>query len=447
MRIGIRVAAAGRDGEVRIHGAAVSADGVLRPLTARDGRLGEEPGYVASTWSQSLGKMLRDAQRYDGGEGIDAVVFDVTEVLTQRDQRPIVIRIAPRAPVDDAHALHSAFGAAAPAMVIDLPGGHTTLGQELVELKTVSLRRMLPTIGPGRSYVITAVGALADPSHENRVADLLYEIASPSSVEVSHQFYGTAFDMRERTSLHNLALRDGAENLSVALGLALEELLPNATPFVTQNDGGVVPLARLSSGPVHSLYSDAAIAMIGAAALAHVLEGDVIACVNGEVRRAMIVSGVPTAASFGEKFEGVRLATQTARLVPFHADAGEAAGFSADALVRDVEGRVEVEHAGVGDRAEVDAFAGDLVAIGAACAPLAAWENRIITIRDAGDSRGALSDAEAQVKGELLAYGAVPEAIRILESRVVTTAYENSRIASVRVRGIAVTSPEIRTIA
>ena len=198
---------------------------------------------------------------------------------------------------------------------------------------------------------------------------------------------------------------------------------------------------------MHSLYADAAIAMIGAAALAHVLEGDVIACVNGEVRRAMIVSGVPTAASFGEKFEGVRLATQTARLVAVHNDVGDAAGFGADALVRDLEGRVEVEHSGFGDRAEVDDFAGDLVAIGAAFAPLAAWENRIITIRDAGDSRGALADAEAQVKGELLAYGAVPEAIRILESRVVTTAYENSRIASVRVRGIAATSPEIRTIA
>lgn len=447
MRIGIRVAAPGPDGEVRIHGAAMSSAGVLRPLAVRSGWLGDEPAHVASTWSQSLGKMLRDAQRHDGGDGIESVVFDVTEVLTQRDERPIVIRIAPRAPVDDAHALHSAFGAAAPAMVIDLPGGHTTLGQELVELKTTPLRRLLPAIGPGRSYVITAVGALADPSHENRVADLLYEIASPSSVEVSHQFYGTAFDMRERTSLHNLALRDGAESLSVALGLALEELLPNATLFVTQNDGGVVPLARLSSGPVHSLYADAAIAMIGAAALAHIIDGDVIACVSGEVRRAMIVSGVPTAASFGEKFEGVRLATQTARLVPIRNDADDASGFSADALVRGLDGRVEVEHAGAGDRVELDAFAGDLVAIGAACAPLAAWENRIITIRDAGDSRGALLDAEAQVKGELLAYGATPETIRILESRVVTTAYENSRIASVRVRGIAVTSPEIRTIA
>lgn len=441
------MATPGQQGEVRIHGAAISAAGVLRPLAARDGMLGEEPAHVASTWSRCIAGMLRDVQRHDGGEGIEAVIFDVTEVLTQRDERPIVIRIAPRAPVDDAHALRSAFGAAAPSMVIDLPGGHTTLGQELVELKTTPLRRMLPAIGPGRSYVITAVGALADPSHENRVADLLYEIASPSSVEVSHQFYGTAFDVRERTSLHNLALRDGAESLSVALGLALEELLPSATLFVTQNDGGVVPLARLSSGPVHSLYADAAIAMIGAAALAHVVDGDVIACVRGKVRRSMIVSGVPTAASFGEKSEGVRLATQTARLVPFRHDAGDAAGFGADALVRDFEGRVAVERDGVGDLAELDDFDGDLVAIGAACAPLAAWENRIITIRDAGDSRGALADAEAQVKGELLAYGATPEAIRILESRVVTTAYENSRIASVRVRGIAVTSPEIRSIA
>lgn len=306
-------------------------------------------------------------------------------------------------------------------------------GEELVSLELGPLAEFCAQAEPGLDYVVTEVGALSASEHEERVADYLFEHAAPRRVELSHEFFGQGFGTREHSASVNNSLRDAAEAFGEAAGLICEDVVPDARLYVVQNDGGAAPISRLALAPVHSLHSMAATAMIGAAALTDRSEGQVALLAPEHRVTATMKRGVLTVDPYQRSENGTLLATQTARVQP-----------ATSVMVQSLGDEVAVVCLPEADTSDLDPGRGfkveeglDVVALGAALAPLADWVNRVITIRGGQDPTPHLEEAEALVSARLLAQGAAPDTIEIVESRFATTAYENSLIASVRVRGIS----------
>lgn len=362
-----------------------------------------------------------------------AIVFEVSSALRLRDDdRAIAIRIAPRPPVDPSHELRGFPAGSPPPEIVHIGGGHTTLGDELAPLDTASLEDVARSVAPGRRYVITATGSRASRRHEELAAQIILAHARPASIGYSHVFASTSFAVRERTALLNSALETRASSLATALALVSEELVPLARLSVTTNDGGRVPLARLSVSPVHSAFSGSPTELIGAAVLCGTDSARIVVQADDAAFLGEVVAGVPTIAPQRRDEHGGLLATQSANLL----------SPAAARLARGGDPPLRVSYGTLAGTADADDPSArhtelDLRALGAACAPLADWANRVVRVGSAGDMEQALSAARARVGARLVAFGALPSEVRIVESHLVATTYQHPNVVSVRVRGVA----------
>ncbi|WP_449276969.1 hypothetical protein [Leucobacter sp. GX24907] len=421
MRIGVRV-----------------SEHELVGITVGAGRIGREHRTPRS------GISLLDAYRTlltsllaDAPSPPDLIVFDVCDAFVEQDRTPITaIRIAPRPPIDPSHELiASPFHDVQPE-IVHIRGGHTTLGDELAPLDIAALERFAEMTAPGRRYVITSVGARVSPEHEERAGEVLLARADPASIDYSHVFASNSFAVRERTAQLNSAQQQAANSLATAFALVSESLAPLARLYVTTNDGGRIPLTRLPLAPVHSLFSAHPTELIGAAALCRIEQGRIVVSRPDETFLGEIVSGVPTVVPQHRDTQEMLLATQTANTPPLstylHSGQGDppllvTSGHHLDAEAPDAISTLD-------PRVTTDL---DLRALGAACTPIADWANRVVRVSNADDMEQALTAARARVGARLVAFGALPAQVRILESRLVATTYEHPNVVSVRVRGIA----------
>lgn len=381
-------------------GVAVSHGGVITQ------RLSPARGTVGGSVGRVLRGLLSSATPAPGE--VLRVIVDVSAVLRpDRQERTTVLRIAPRRPVDEAHWAAHELGQAFPMAVFHAAGGHTILGEELVPLDVEAIVQQAGRSPRGCRYVITAVGSRVNPAHELRAGQILLDHVEPASIEYGHRFANGAIAVRERTALTNSSLLGRAEGLGTSLALTVGRVVPRARVFVTTNDGGCTPLARLSLTPVHSMYAGSPTELIGAAALALVDEGRfILSSVNGSLV-GEIREGVPAVVPVYQDADGRRIATQWANLRPAPAD-------SMPILSE-----------------------WDLRAVGAACAPLSDWVVRLINVNNVTEMNQALAAARTRVSARLVSFGASPSQTRILESRVIATAYQHPRVVSVQVRGVA----------
>ncbi len=432
MRVGVRIT------ESLMSGVYVRSDG-------RHGmhRMDVDGEAIPAAFDRLLTRLIRDARQdatveagtaagvdqvvaHAGSEQISTLTVDVSALLTPRPEPVTVVRIAPRPPVDRAHELRDGEAALSRARIVHVAGGHTTLGEELVPFDAEGLRRIAADLPPGGRYVVTSVGSLIDSSHEIQAGRILLEHAAPASVGYSHHFDSGSFGTRERTAVINSSLIPEAESLGTSLALVASVRLPHARLYVTANDGGCVPLARLSVTPVHSMAAARPSELIGAAVISGIEAG------------RLAVAG-PDGTYLGEMIDGVAavrakligpggtLATKGAHLVPLPAGISDRprphpvvsqAGYTSEI--------VDVHPADV-----------DLCALGAASSALTEWTHRVVIIANAEDIRQALIAAEARVRTRLVALGASPSHVRVIDSRVVATTYQEPRVVAVRVRAVA----------
>ncbi|WP_309082492.1 hypothetical protein [Microbacterium sp.] len=361
-----------------------------------------------------------------GSEQISTLTVDVSALLTPKPEPVTVVRIAPRPPVDRAHELRDGEAALSRARILHVAGGHTTLGEELVPFDAEGLRRIVADVAPGGRYAVTSVGSLIDSSHEIEAGKILLEHAAPASVGYSHHFDSGSFGTRERTAVINSSLIPEAESLVTSLVLVASTRLPHARLYVTTNDGGCVPLARLSVTPVHSMAAARASELIGAAVVCGIDAG------------RLAVAG-PDGAYLGEMIDGVAavraklagpegaIATKAAHLVPLPAAASD----------RPRSHPVVAEPGHTAEIPDAHPAVVDLCALGAASSALTEWTHRVVIISNAEDIRQALVAAEARVRTRLVALGASPSHVRVIDSRVVATTYQEPRVVAVRVRAVA----------
>lgn len=429
MRVGVRITESlmsavyvRSGGSHGMHRTGIAGDGIAAAFDRLLGELildSEEDGAHPSggTDAQALGS---------GPERVSALTVDVSALLKPRPEPVTVVRISPRPPVDRAHELRDGEASLSRARIVHVSGGHTTLGEELVPFDAEGLQRIAAEAPPGGRYVVTSVGSLINSSHEIEAGRILLDHAAPASVGYSHHFDSGSFGTRERTAVINSSLIPEAESLVTSLVLVASARVPHARLYATANDGGCVPLARLSVTPVHSMAAARPSELIGAAVLTGIESGRLAVTGPDGVFLGEMIDGVPAVRAKLTGSDGV-LATKAAHLMPLPAGSSDRP-----------RAYPVVAAAGVDSGIPATAQAAvDLCALGAAFSSLTEWDHRVAIIAGAEDIRHALAAAEARVRTRLVSFGASPSQVRIIDSRIVATTYQEPRVVGVRVRGVA----------
>lgn len=377
-------------------------------------------------------------------ERIGSVVFDVSRVLVPAtDEHVFSVLIEPRHPREPRR--HLWHDRSLPVSAANVVGGHNALGVELVPLDVAELRGIVPEVPSNAHLVVTATGSAANAAHERRAAEAVKSLVPLASITESHVFHSDSLLVREYTAVLNALLLSCAERFAAILeGAVATGAGADTRAYVTTNAGGCTPLSRLPITPVHSFRADVAGAMLGAAALTGRNDGRMIVagpcgahsssprnCVTiGEV-----IEGMPAIMSRVELDDGTSLASNFAHVVPLTdlllAGATEP---PVTVLVRGAEAELAVF-----GLAPAITTTHDLVALGAAVAPLSYWHNCTERIAKQSDLEPALRDAERIAYANLVASGAASESVRFRESRVLATVYGQAQIVRVRVRGVAPT--------
>lgn len=419
MRIGVRVS------EDQVSAVGVLGDGRLLAAGAES-----TLGFVASV-AAAIAE-VREA----GGERVSSVVFDVSEVLALDAGANVTsVLIEPRSPLEP----RSHFWAAEdiPVRVEALRGGHNALGHELVELSTAELHRLVDRVPAGAQIVVSAAGSPVNAEHERRTAAAFRSRSSAAKVVESSSFSSDSLLSREFTAVVNSLLLTSAELLASGLADAVATL-PDDTvrAFVTTNDGGCTPLSRLPITPVHSFRSQPSVSLSGAATIVGRSEGWIVIARESGVVIGELIDGLPAMLNRTDLPGGASLASSAARVVPL-TEVLLAGSATPTATVLVPGGERNLAPFGLAPTAVTDE---DLVAVGAAVAPMSYWHHSVTMAQDAAGMNRALQHGETVARANLVAAGAEPAGVRIAESRVLSTAYGETHMVRIRVRGVAQTA-------
>lgn len=415
-------------------GVRVAPDAISVVAVGRDGTSVEAAFQTEGGGAEALAAALRALPRPFREERC-VVAFDVSDALVPCDPGTlVVVRIAPRAPVDDVHDRRLAHE----ATVVHVEGGHNTLGNELAPLDTAGLRAAAAALPRGAVVVVTAVGSMVDDQHERAAADIVRRMADPASIVLSSSFFANSVRERERTAILNGRLLASAEALTEAASEAASRAVPGARLFCAVNEGGCAPLSRLTVMPVHSLASHRANALIGAAAAAGVADGRIVVAREEGAVLGELIDGLPTVVGKTE-LRGANVASICAHTAPL-----------SDALLGGYDGAPTT--VAWGDAAHTLAYFGltatahagvDLAALGAAVAPLSYWQQRLVSVRNSDEIAKALNEARALATARLVSFGAALPDVTVTESQVVGGTYGDPQVVRVRVRAVAAMSASV----
>lgn len=399
-------------------------------------------GVVAhhDEWTVNGVDELEDALRWtavESGGDLQSVTLDVGALLRPaHDGQVLAIRIGPRPPADDLHQLPvSPALTRAVGRTMHVTGGHDMHGRELAPLDLLSLEAAIRSGDPvpGVVAAITAVGSVASPEHERRVADLFLATFPDARVSLSHEFFSRALRDRDFTATYNAALLQAGDSLARRIDSAAARLLPDVPVAFGLNDGGRAPIRRLSATPVHAIHATAALNVQGVRHLAAVDDGDIVIVGDDSVAVGHVHRGVPATRPVARSGEAPGLASNVTR-----SDRYSQARFSAlpvPAAVVDARSAPTAVTVGAPSpthRAEVD-----MVALGAATAPLSVWSDSMRRATTAAQLRDVVRATEEDLRSQSINWGAAPDSTRVVESAAYTFAFGIRNVVRVRVRVIA----------
>lgn len=439
MRIGVCL----RDTEIRsvcVHsdGRIVEPDSL--PISVRSPDSNSSPALSTGEFGTGLETVLTHYLS-SSEEAITSVTFDVGSILRRRPANRVFIRVAPRAPVDSVHEYQAEAVSGDSVQTVNIVGGHSATGEELVPLDIAALEHWCTGAPHGAHYVITAVGSPSNASHERQVGEILIGLVDPDSVQYSHSFHSSSVEVRERTAAVNSALIADAEDLLGALQPVLGRLAPDARLYVTTNDGSCHPLARLVVAPIESLFTEVSTAVVGAAALSESKDGFVSVTIERGTFQGQFVHGALAVLPQFRTKSGQTLATKVANLVEVMER-----GSSIPSSAVLVEERRSDENCPPDESSH---FIGreearsrlrtclSLCALGAVVTPPADWAHRVVQGTSEAEVRSSVNALESRVRARLVSFGAHDSQVVILESGVEATTYDNSNTVTVLVRATA----------
>jgi hypothetical protein len=387
----------------------------------------------ASSLPEALESAL-SALRREFGSGITEITADVGRVLAERKLASVVaIRISPRPPADAFHdTVLPPLVEPAVTRTVHVAGGHDLRGRPLSPLNLESFLADLPGIlaGSARNVAITSVGSTASKEHETRIADAILSNDKDVRISISSDFYSSVFRDRDYTAILNSALMETGEELAAVLEEAGRRQFPASLLSFGKNDGGRAPLSRLAMAPVHGLHAEPAMAILGAATLAGIPEGEVILCTDGGVTVAHTRGGLPAARSVIRQGFAASLASNAAILEPYtvhHPVRGDFPSVVADLRERQDEALPF-------ELVPTLPSSHDAALVGSAAAPLTAWIDRLETVSGRADLQRVQNRAEEDAHSAAVQLGASPGQTHIVESNVYAMPYGNPGIVRIRVQ-------------
>jgi Hydantoinase/oxoprolinase N-terminal region len=393
----------------------------------------------ASSLADALNRVL-SALRLQFGSRITDVTADVGSVLAAEKPRDVVaIRISPRPPADQFHNIGlPALIEPAVTRTVHVRGGHDLRGRPLAPLDLKAFLAELPSIlsGGWRNVAITAVGSTASPEHETRVADAILSNNSDMRISISSDFYSSVFRDRDYTAILNTALMESGEELAAMLEEAGQRHFPAATLSYARNDGGRAPVARLAVAPVHALRPEPAMAILGAATLGGLPDGEVVVCTDAGVIVGNTRRGLPVSHSRIRQGYEASLATNAAIVERYTANHPVRPGIPS--VVADARTSQDAPP----EYGLVPTLPGarDLGLIGCAATPLTAWIDRLDRVSGQADLQRVQHRAEEEARSAAVQLGASPTDTRIIESNVFAMPYGNPGIVRIRVQAAGGTS-------
>lgn len=393
----------------------------------------------AASLAEALDGVL-SSLRLQFGSRITDVTADVGRVLAAAQPGDVVaVRVSPRPPADEFHNTRlPARIEPAVTRTVHVSGGHDLRGRPLAPLGLSAFLLELPSILSGgvRNVAITAVGSTASAEHETRIADAILSNDSDMRISISSDFYSSVFRDRDYTTVLNSALMESGEELAAMLEEAGKRHFPASALSYARNDGGRAPLARLAAAPVHALRPEPAMAILGAATLGGLCDGEVVVCADEGVSVGTIRSGLPVAHSLIRQGYEASLATNAAIVEPYTAN--HPVRPDIPSVVADIRTSQDTppEHGLLPTLPGVP----DLCLIGCAATPLTAWIDRLERVSGQAELQRVQHRAEEEASSAVVQLGAGPTDTRIIESNVFATPYGNPGIVRIRVRAAGRTS-------
>ena len=393
----------------------------------------------AGSLAEALDSVL-SSLRLQFGSRITDVTADVGRVLAARQPGNVVaVRISPRPPADEFHKTRlPALIEPAVTRTVHVRGGHDLRGRPLAPLDLKAFLLQLPSILSGgvRNVAITAVGSTASPEHETRIADAILSNNSDMRISISSDFYSSVFRDRDYTAVFNSALMESGEELAAMLEEAGKRHFPAATLSYARNDGGRAPAARLAVAPVHALRPEPAMAILGAATLGGLCDGEVVVCTDEGVSVGSMRGGLPVARSLIPQGYEAGLASNAAIVEPYTAN--HPVRPDIPSVVADVRTSQDVPP----EYGLLPTLPGarDLTLIGCAATPLTAWIDRLERVSGQAELQRVQHRAEEEASSAVVQLGASPTDTRIIESNVFAMPYGNPGIVRIRVQAAGGTS-------
>ncbi|UKA75257.1 methylhydantoinase [Arthrobacter sp. FW306-07-I] len=393
----------------------------------------------AGSLADALDSVL-SSLRLQFGSLITDVTADVGRVLAAAQPGDVMaVHISPRPPADQFHNTRlPASIEPAVTRTVHVRGGHDLRGRPLAPLGLNQFLLELPSILSGgmRNVAITAVGSTASAEHETRIADAILSNNSDMRISISSDFYSSVFRDRDYTAVLNSALMESGEELAAMLEEAGRRHFPAAALSYARNDGGRAPLARLAVAPVHALRPEPAMAILGAATLGGLCDGEVVVCTDEGVSVGTIRSGLPVAHSLIRQGYEASLATNAAIAEPYTAN--HPVRPDIPSVVVDIRTSQDTppEHGLLPTLPGVP----DLSLIGCAATPLTAWIDRLERVSGQAELQRVQHRAEEEAGSAVVQLGAGPTDTRIIESNVFAMPYGNPGIVRIRVRAAGGTS-------
>ena len=395
----------------------------------------------AGSLSDALESSLSGVRR-EFGSGITEITADVGPVLVERKLGDVLaIRISPRPPADDFHVtVLPALVKPAVTRTVHVRGGHDLRGRPLARLDLEAFLAGLPGILAGgfRNVAITSVGSTASKDHETRIADAILSNDRDMRISISTDFYSSVFRDRDYTAILNSALMETGEELAAMLEEAGRRQLPDTLLSFAKNDGGRAPLSRLALTPVHGLRAEPAMAILGAATLAGIPEGEVVLCMDAGVSVGHTRGGLPVARSLIRQGFDASLASNAAILEPYTVHHPIRAGIPS--VIADL--REWQESPMPFGLVPTLPAAQDAAMVGSAVAPLTAWIDRLETVSGRVDLQRVQNLAEEDAHSAAVQLGGSPGQTRIIESNVFAMPYGNPGIVRIRVQAAGETSAD-----
>ena len=395
----------------------------------------------AGSLSDALESSLSGLRR-EFGSGITEITADVGRVLVERKLADVVaIRISPRPPADDFHmTVLPALVEPAVTRTVHVRGGHDLRGRPLARLGLEAFLADLPGIlaGDVRNVAITSVGSTASMDHETRIADAILSNDRDMRISISNDFYSSVFRDRDYTAILNSALMESGEELAATLEEAGRRQFPAALLSFAKNDGGRAPLSRLALAPVHGLRAQPAMAILGAATLAGIPEGEVILCMEDGVTVGHTRGGLPVTRSLIRQGFDASLASNAAILEPYTVH--HPVRTDIPSVIADL--REWQESALPFGLVPTLPAVQDAALVGSAVAPLTAWIDRLETVSGRVDLRRVQNLAEEDAHSAAVQLGASPGQTHIIESNVFAMPYGNPGIVRIRVQAAGETSAD-----